>query len=69
MSNHTSNHISLKTQLNRLASGVATYAAVKAMFFTSFPFPFPEKAITYDWDNIGTDINIAITQLEKENER
>lgn len=58
----------VKKIFEKIIAGFASYGAIKALFYNSYPFPFPEKAITYDWDNIGKDINLAIEKLENERE-
>ena len=30
-----------------------------------YPFPYPEKALTFDWDNIGTDFSQSISKYRR----
>ena len=59
----------LKNFSNRFFLGLSTYASINTLFYSLYPFPFPERSLTFDWDNVGTDIYCAIEKLDKENER
>lgn len=58
-----------KSSLSRLFAGISASFTVTPLPFEPFPFAFPEKALTFDWDNIGSDMNSAIAIYEGKNER
>lgn len=35
--------------------------------FALYPFPYPDKTITFDWDNVGGDLTQAIIKYGKKN--
>ena len=55
-----------KRILGKFHLGLATFASIRAAFVPSYPYPFPEKSLTFDWDNISSDIKIAIDKIDAE---
>ncbi len=35
----------------------------------NYPFPYPGRAMTDDWERIGRDIGVAISKMERGNEK
>jgi hypothetical protein len=57
------------SKIARFFSGISAATILVPLPFAPFPFGFPEKSLTFDWDNIGTDMNSAIATYEGKNER
>jgi hypothetical protein len=55
-----------KRIIGKFHLGLATFAALRAAFVPSYPYPFPEKSLTFDWDNINSDMKIAIEKIDYE---
>jgi hypothetical protein len=60
---------STKQIIQRFFTGISAAFTLAPLPYEPFPFAFPEKALTFDWDNIGTDLNLAIATYEGKNER
>ena len=45
-------------------SEIGGYNPSVSSSFALYPFPYPDKTLTFDWDNIGTDISFAIKKYQ-----
>ena len=48
----------------RLLAGIGAAGVSVSMPFKKYPFTFPEKALTADWEMLGYDLQKAISKLE-----
>lgn len=49
-----------------LLSGFIGANNISPICRSSYPFPFIEKTLTFDWDNVGSDINAAIIKFKED---
>lgn len=57
-----------KFSFAKFFTGVFESAFNAPMPSSNYPFPLPERALTFDWDNIGSDINSAMLVFEEKND-
>jgi hypothetical protein len=53
----------------RFFSGISASTILVPQPFGQFPFPYLEKALTFDWSSIGSDMHNAVQDYEGQNER
>lgn len=45
--------------------GIGSSLALSPVPYVKYPFAYPEKAMTFDWENVGEDIAVAIKNDEE----
>ncbi len=45
---------------------IGGYFPAVSSSYALYPFPYPDKTLTFDWDNLGTDLSKAITTYGKQ---
>jgi len=49
----------------KFLSEIGGYSPSVSSSYALYPFPYPDKTLTFDWDNLGTDLSKAITTYGK----
>jgi hypothetical protein len=59
-----------KIILKKFLTEIGGYFPSVSSSFALYPFPYADKTLTFDWDNIGTDLDRVIKRNgEKQNVR
>jgi hypothetical protein len=58
-----------KDIIKMFLTNIGGYYPSSTVSYALYPFPYIEKSLTFDWDNLGTDLTSAISKWEKTDEQ
>ena len=62
--------INYKELILKFCTEVGGYYPAVSSSYALYPFPYADKTLTFDWDNIGTDLCLSIIKYgQKKNEK